>query len=164
MSDEHSIGVSLQKAHALIGIGFSTGNGNKPEIEFPDSILPTQLFPKNFKWSSERKLIFAMLEDAVHWFEKFKAPNFLSFGRRERRITNETRDWFFSEDIAWGSFLFICDHLDLDPEYLRRGLTALYEQAQQQWITLSDIEPNTATRGPKRTFRALATGRKTIIS
>ncbi len=64
-------------------------------------------------------LIQSVLEDAIDCFQKqFGAPRF-----RDYRIAKEAKQWFFTDDYQWPfSFVNICSVLDIDPEYIRRGL------------------------------------------
>src|SRR5262245_41178317 len=66
-----------------------------------------------------RRLLVAVLEDAVITFEKCASAR----DHRGRRIFLETEAWFRSDDTAAPfSFIAVCDALGLDPEYVRSGL------------------------------------------
>lgn len=88
----------------------------------PDAILPAQFFQtlrSKGQSDGERRLMIAVLEDAVNCFMKQvhatdpKARQL--FADAEAWIAAEDRNWFFS-------FENVCDTLDLNPEYLREGL------------------------------------------
>ncbi len=86
----------------------------------PDVILPTQLMTAlRSQLTPERRLMAAVLEDAVNCFLKYR----FATDRRSRRFFREADEWVMSEDMEWPfSFERICDALGLDPSYLRRGL------------------------------------------
>src|SRR2546426_10795076 len=48
---------------------------------------------------------------------------------RQRLRRHFTRLWFISGNYDPGSFHWICDHLDLDPSWLRRRLFAIVDAA-----------------------------------
>lgn len=71
-----------------------------------------------------------VLQDALaSWFRYRRTPS-----RRGRRLFRETRDWFWSHDRSWlFTFESICEHLDLDPDYIRGRLsTATPRRASQR--------------------------------
>lgn len=71
------------------------------------------------RWSSEYRLLLAVLQDAVTcWFRYCRAHN-----GREQRMFQEIQGWFWDEERDWlYAFESICEHLDLDPSAIRRGL------------------------------------------
>ena len=89
----------------------------------PLAVLPEQFF--NLSLSQEKgeaALMYAVLEDAVNCFMK----QFTESGRPARRLAQEAEEWFFSDDEGWPfSFANVCTVLELDPDYVRKGL--------QQW-------------------------------
>jgi hypothetical protein len=70
-------------------------------------------------WKGEQRLLFAVLQDAVAcWFRYRDVQT-----RRGRRLFDETAAWFASPDRDWlYAFERICEMLDLNPDYIRRGL------------------------------------------
>jgi hypothetical protein len=90
---------------------------------FSDVVLPSQFFTpsrgSHAFWHGEQRLLFAVLQDAVAcWFRYCEERSL-----RERRIFAETYNWFWSEEKGWlFAFERICELLDLDPGYIRRGL------------------------------------------
>lgn len=71
------------------------------------------------RYSSTHRLMLGVLQDAVESYRKACDP--------ARRVSPRTRrevcSWFASHDRTWPfSFERICEALDLDPDYLRRGL------------------------------------------
>jgi len=90
----------------------------------PITILPSQLYGPPLggaRTQPEKRLQLAVLADALVTFHR-------SAGQpraRARRLFAEAEAWFAS-DATDGpfSFLSICQSLDLDPDYIRRGLRA----------------------------------------
>lgn len=88
----------------------------------PDTILPAQYQHGGSRaLSGEKRLMLAVLLDAVHVYSRHVAP----WEHEKRRLFVETRRWFDSHDRRWPfAFECICDTLDLDCERLRRTLRA----------------------------------------
>lgn len=88
----------------------------------PDFLLPAQFFAtiKQKAYAcGERRLMVAILEDAVDCFQKY----LWATDNRSRHLWTEAEKWFLSDDDSWPfSFVNICHALDLHPEFLRRGL------------------------------------------
>lgn len=115
-------------------------------MDFPqDVILPEQFFlplsPLNYGVGA---LLSAILTDAVTCFKRHsRATN-----PRARRLGQETEEWFFRNEPEWPfSFLSICEALNLDPDYIRRGL--------QQWRKTPARYPATRARRVTRVGRRL---------
>lgn len=91
--------------------------------DFVDVLLPSQFFTSSRAshafWCGEQRLLFAVLQDAVlYWFRfcERRTP-------RERRLFAETYAWFWSQERGrLFAFERICELLDLDADYIRRGL------------------------------------------
>ena len=68
---------------------------------------------------AEAALMCAVLEDAFLCFQR----QFEIESRSVQRAAQEAEEWFFSDD-AHGlfSFVFVCDVLGLEPEFMRKGL------------------------------------------
>jgi hypothetical protein len=100
----------------------------------PDSLLPSQFFAtlkQKTHACGERRLMVAILEDAIECFQK----HFWARDTRSRNLRTEAENWFLSDDESWPfSFVNVCHALDLQPEFLRRGLWLWKEQelAKQQ--------------------------------
>jgi hypothetical protein len=95
----------------------------------PDTLLPSQFFDRVRRRSehdAERRLMIAVLEDAVDVYRKqvgAKDPH-------AQQLFREAEDWIEDPDRTWlFSFQNICDVLDIDADYLRRGLHAWKERA-----------------------------------
>jgi hypothetical protein len=86
----------------------------------PEILLPEQLENLGRRWMQpEHRLMLAVLEDAVHAYQTGCA----AYGGERRLNFRDTAEWFASEDTAWPfSFVTICQHLGIEPDYIRAGL------------------------------------------
>ncbi len=89
----------------------------------PDTLLPSQFFAhfrgRGSAIRGEKRLMLAVLEDAVDCYQKF------AFAReaRGRELFAEAEEWLFSSDNSWVfAFENICETLELNADYIRRGL------------------------------------------
>lgn len=109
-------------------------------------LTPEQFFPaakdSTLEWNGERKLLLAVLRDAIESFFRYmKDPT-----TRGRRLFRETHEWFWSTDRQWlCSFENICDHLYLDANYIRRGLKRHYDP-----VAFSSLPPPVQRRRTRR--------------
>ena len=90
-----------------------------PQLDLdPDVILPSQWGGAEFRWTPERRLMLAVLEDAVGTI--LRGPS------RERRWTGsaeEAMEWVAANDRQWPfSFINTTETLGLDPGAVRRGI------------------------------------------
>jgi hypothetical protein len=99
-----------------------------PGLFQPDTLLPSQYFDRfrrRGQLGGERRLMLAVLEDAVDMYRKHCGTQ-----GRNRALFLDAEAWIDDDDRTWMfSFLNLCDVLDLDGEYLRRGLHALKARA-----------------------------------
>jgi hypothetical protein len=108
----------------------------EPPIHFRSFFEPDVLAAHGFfkvyqqkgQWGPEERLMFAVLTDAVECFQKHLGAQ----NRRSRVLFTEAAEWIESRDASWPfSFEQICQTLNLNPSYLRTGLTrwrSLYEK------------------------------------
>lgn len=87
-----------------------------------DSLLPYEFYRKGFSKEneSEKRLMLAVLEEAVHCFQKYlfapkNSKNEYEFRNAEKWILEEDSEWLFS-------FNNICEVFELNPNYLRQGI------------------------------------------
>lgn len=67
----------------------------------------------------EKVLVLAILEDAIHLFQKYRGAR----DRAGKERFREVESWFFAEGNHWlFSFENVCALLALDPQYVRHGL------------------------------------------
>ena len=96
----------------------------------PDTLLPSQYFDRvrqRRQFDGERRLMIAVLEDAVDVYRK----QVTAHDPRGQQLFIEAEGWFDDADRTWlYSFENICDVLDLDADYLRRGLRAWKTRAK----------------------------------
>ncbi len=88
----------------------------------PDILLPAQyLATTRGKISSqpEKKLMLAILEDAIVSFQKL----LFAQNGRGKTLLREAEEWIFQENsLRAFSFENVCEALEVNPSYLRRGL------------------------------------------
>jgi len=93
----------------------------------PDTLLGEDYaanFRRKIPLEPERILLLAILEDGVRCYQE---NLFVAAGKR-RALYEEAKEWLFSDDSTWFcSFVSICTMLNLEPNYIRRGL--------RQWET-----------------------------
>jgi hypothetical protein len=93
-----------------------------PALFEPDTLLPIQYFEamrRKHLLEGEKRLILSVLEDAIECFMKcIDSPT-----NKGQRLFREADEWINLEDKHWVfSFDNVCDMLDINPEYMRRGL------------------------------------------
>ena len=92
-----------------------------PGLE-PETILPSQFFDHvqiDASLQPEKRLMLAVLEDAVGTFQKYVTAT----GRRGQRLFAEAEEWFASDATEWPfGFQNVCQALGIEPSYLRAGL------------------------------------------
>ena len=108
----------------------------------PDTLLPEQYletFRRKFHLEPEKKLLLAVLEDAIACYQKYVSARDgkgkLLFQEAEEWIQEKGGDWLFS-------FANVCETLGFDPDYLRQGITQwkeirLAEQSQARVYRLT---------------------------
>src|SRR5271167_5257254 len=93
-----------------------------PGLFEPDTLLPIQYFEamrRKHLLEGEKRLILSVLEDAIECFMKCMD----SATNKGQRLYREADEWIALEDKHWVfSFDNVCDMLDINPEYMRRGL------------------------------------------
>ena len=108
----------------------------------PDTLLPSQFFDRvrrRREHDGERRLMIAVLEDAVDVYRKQAGTS----DPRGSQLFREAEEWLEDPDRTWlFSFQNICDVLDIDADYLRRGLHAWKERMTRrgQVVTLRTDE------------------------
>ena len=88
----------------------------------PDTVLPEQFFAAlkhKAHADGERRLVVAVLEDAVNCFRK----NLFAADPKAHQLFVEAEEWITAHDPSWFfSFANVCETLGLEPDYLREGL------------------------------------------
>jgi hypothetical protein len=93
-----------------------------PGLFEPDTLLPIQYFEamrKKHLLEGEKRLILSVLEDAVECFMKcIDSPT-----NKGQRLFRDADEWIGLEDKHWVfSFDNVCEMLNINPDYMRRGL------------------------------------------
>ena len=110
----------------------------------PDTLLPSQYYAALKRKSNhepERRLAIAVLQDAVDCFQK----HIRARDRKAQQLFAEAEEWICSQDRSWPfSFENICDLLQINAQYLRRGLTLwkdrqLNERARGKVVPLKPL-------------------------
>jgi len=120
------------------------------ELAFIDeTLLPEQFLTPAYEsrrvWTGERRLLLGVLEEAVHSFFQYRSAR----TSRGKQLFREAQEWLWSNDRRWlYSFENICAHLQLDLDYLRRGL-----QRWQQTAERSESSTVPRPNGPPPTVR-----------
>lgn len=88
----------------------------------PDTLIGEDYasnFRRKIPLEAERTLLLAILEDGIRSFQE----NLFATSGKRRTIFDEANEWIFSDDDSWFcSFVSVCNLLNLEPEYIRRGL------------------------------------------
>src|SRR5947207_1438531 len=99
-------------------------NDNFAHLLQPDTLLPSQYFAalqRKGAHEPERRLVTAVLQDAVDCFQKYLHAR----DRKAHQLYLDADEWISSEDRSWPfSFENLCDLLQINAAYLRRGLMA----------------------------------------
>lgn len=102
--------------------GLSGGHDRLAGLFEPDVLLPAQYFAAFRRAGGlerERLLMLAVLEDAIDCYQKYAHAR----DPRGRQMFEESREWVLSADRSWlFSFENICDTLEINADYVRRGL------------------------------------------
>ena len=113
----------------------STASANITSI-FETDTLARHDFLKTYQRQSplqpEKRLLLAVLKDAIEIFQKLANAR----NRRQRALFAAAEQWIYDKD-ADGLFTFngACEALDLNPFFVRRGLT--YWRKQRQSFSIS---------------------------
>jgi hypothetical protein len=88
----------------------------------PDTLLASQFFGalrRKPGMDGQRRLMLAVLEDAVNCFRK----QIHAVEPKARQLFRDAEQWITSTDQTWFcSFVNVCDTLDLNPDWVRQGL------------------------------------------
>jgi hypothetical protein len=83
-----------------------------------DPVVIEQFF-KNGIYRGEERLMLAVLKDAVECFQDYVLAQDVS----EKKLFQDVEDWILEKNSDWlFSFENICETLQLNPDYIRRGL------------------------------------------
>jgi hypothetical protein len=109
-----------------------------PGLFEPDTLLPIQYFEamrKKHLLEGEKRLILSVLEDAVECFMKCIDAS----TSKAQRLFRDADEWIGLEDKQWVfSFDNVCDMLDINPDYMRRGLKQWKERKLENMRRLAE--------------------------
>ena len=84
-----------------------------------DIVLPLQHFGSRRTQAPEKRLMIAVLHDALECIEKYR----LATNTHGRRLFEEAKRWFLADETEWPySFECICGALELDSNAVRERL------------------------------------------
>jgi len=100
----------------------SVGEAN-PYLFQPDTMLPSQYYAAALRRKGalkpERRLIIAVLQDAIECYQK----NLFAREGKARQLFADAEEWIDSGDRThYFSYENLCEILDMNPEFVRRGL------------------------------------------
>lgn len=106
----------------------------------PDTLLAAQYF-ENLRGKTilepEKSLMLAVLEDAVECFQ----TNVSAQTAKRRGLFEEAQQWILEENTDWlFSFANICEVLEINPDYVRRGLQRWKEKKLAERAYAKDWE------------------------
>ena len=116
----------------------------------PDTLLPDQYldtFRRKLQLEPEKKLMLALLEDAVACFQKY----LFARDSKGKSLFRDTEQWVFEKEGA-GIFSFdnVCETLRFDPNYLRRGMAQWKQQALAQHTQAQVYRLGARRKKPRR--------------
>lgn len=118
----------------------------QPDTLLADQYLETQR--RNTPLEPEKRLMMAMLDDAVSCFQKYVNAQ----RRKEQALFQEVEEWFFDKDSDWFySFENVSESLGLDPDYVRDGLARWKEMQVRPKAKIYHL--NTVQRTKSRAAR-----------
>jgi hypothetical protein len=138
----------------------TTGRTTQPfriNAYFEPDVLTTFEYSKTFHRRDhvlpEMNLMFAVLTNAIECLQKYAGAK----SRRCRKMFHEAEAWIFSGNAqALYSFELVCEALQLDSGYLRKGVARWRDQ------TATDNGPRRRVREPLRYTRRLRSPRITV--
>lgn len=87
-------------------------------VEPTDSGMLEELSRRSLR-DGEQRLMLALLESATEDFQKYVLAN----GKRSQELFQEAEEWILETGSpSFFSFENVCEHLQLDPTYIRKGL------------------------------------------
>ncbi len=123
-----------------------------PGLFEPDTLLPIQYFEamrRKHLLEGEKRLILSVLEDAIECFMKcIDSPT-----NKGQKLFRDAEEWINLQDRHWVfSFDNVCEMLDINPEYMRRGLRNWKENKLAQMAVRVEQEQEPVVK-PFRTER-----------
>ena len=102
-----------------------------------DPVVIEQFF-KNGIHGGEERLMLAVLQDAVECFQDYVLAQYVW----EKKLFREAEDWICEKNTDWlFSFENICETLELNSDYIRRGLLVWKEAKRKTTLPKPTVEP-----------------------
>lgn len=106
---------------------------NKISYLFEPDVLVAHRMRSKAPLEPEKRLMLAILKDAVDCFQKYV---FFQDGKEED-LFRDAAEWILIENSNWHcSFENICDALELNPQYVRKGLLLWRERARKNFSAI----------------------------
>ena len=117
----------------------------------PGVILPSQRFAPHGKLVPERRLMIAVLHDAIRCVEQYRCVT----SPWNRRLSDEVAHWLLADKSDWPySFENICAVLELDANAVRHRLRCTSERPPILVSrTMHDTKPETASRRKEESWQ-----------
>lgn len=112
---------------------FRFDNGEDAPLENL-ALLSDQLSPA-YVWTPERRLLFAIVSDAIAGLQRV-ASTVAPYRLRRQAYTDTA--WILSQEEGLFSFVWMCKMLDVDADYLRVGLRPLFVHEYPRRIKKKD--------------------------
>lgn len=133
-----------------------TARENITSLFQPDALMVAQFFEdrgSKTRLEPEKRLMLAILEDAVDCFR----DNHLARHGKKKQLFDKVQRWIFGVSAGWVfDFENICSVLELNPEYIRKGLVRWKERQLSKQRSASHWEE--ATKGPQLRFPSRRAG------
>ncbi len=124
----------------------------------PDTLLAAQyadLYRRKSYLEPEKRLMFAILEDAINCFQKY----LLAKDENGKKLYGEAEEWILEKNGDWPfSFDHICEALGFNPNYICQGLVHWKEKKLAGGSKAKIYRLNPA--GKKTSFRVIKSGGK----
>jgi hypothetical protein len=118
-----------------------------------DPIAIEQFFTNGVRGGEER-LMLAVLQDAVDCFQEHVLAQYVW----EKKLFQEAEDWIFDKNTDWPfSFENICETLQLNPDYVRRGLLVWKEAKRKTHSANTNVGVTGPPAWPRSTRRLHST-------
>jgi hypothetical protein len=115
----------------------------------PDTLISEQYldtFRRRSHLEPEKRLLLAVLEDAVACFQKYVSAR----DPRGKAMFHEAEEWILESGSDWlGSFENVCEVLGMNPHYVRQGLIGWKKKklGQQPRAKVYRLNPRRRGRG-----------------
>jgi len=107
----------------------------------PAALMPEQFFKRAVTAVPERRLMFAILLDAITHLQRRKSP-----------VADEAKRWIRSGVGGPCSFRSVCEAVGIEPTYLARGLLA-WDKGNEPRLLGSPVQRPRPTARPRMTLR-----------